>query len=126
MPLHRFLPSLLLVSAVHAVGATGIEDMRSNDAIHGLYEIRESAREFVARENGKAGNAWEAGEPNLKVLVPRCAVPLKARWDTIRWSSTGRGGEAVPHERRVISVACMQAVKPSQKWDVHVPVVQRK
>ena len=126
MPFHRLLPSLLLVAVVHALGAASIDGMRSNDTLHGLYEIRETAREFVARENARAGNAWEAGEPNLKVLVPRCAVPLRARWDTIRWSSVGKGGEVMPHERRVISVRCTQAVGPSQTWDVHVPAVQRK
>ncbi|MFM9924532.1 hypothetical protein VLK31_16180 [Variovorax sp. H27-G14] len=121
----RLLPLLLLAASAHGLAATTIDSMRSNDAIHGLYEIREKAREFVAQENARTQSTWEAIEPNLKVLVPRCAVPLQARWDTLRWSAVHKG-EVVQHTRRVIAVVCARAVNPAQKWDVHVPVAQRR
>lgn len=117
---------LLFTASTHCLAATGIEDMRSNDSVQGLYEIREKAREFVARENAGSGDKWEVGEPNLKVFVPRCVAPLKARWDTIRWSSVTKGGELVQRSRRVIAVSCTRTVGRAQsagKWDVHVPVV---
>lgn len=133
MPIQRclfrlscLLPFLLSMVSTHGLAATTIDGMRSSDTVQGLHEIREKAREFVALENAKAQGTWEAGEPNLKVLVPRCAVPLRARWDAVRWSSVGRGGELQPHSRRVIAVVCAQAVKASPKWDVHVPVTLRR
>lgn len=121
-----FFPLLWLAASVHCLAASSIEGMRSSDTVHGLYDIREAAREFVARENAETQGTWEAMEPNLKVLVPRCAVPLTARWDTIRWLSNARGGKLSEHSRRVISVVCARAVNPAQKWDVHVPVTQRR
>lgn len=124
--LSRFVPLLGLTAGAHCLAASGIENMRSNDAVHGLYEIREAAREFVARDNTKTHDTWEAIEPNLKVMVPRCAVPLTARWDTIRWFSNTKGGELSSHSRRVISVVCARAVSPAQKWDVHVPVTRQR
>ncbi|CAA2109960.1 hypothetical protein [Variovorax paradoxus] len=115
-----FLLSLIAFASVHA--ATGIEDMRSTDTVQGLHEIHEKAREFVAGENANGEGRWSAGEPNLKVFVPRCAVPLGARWDTIRWSSAGKRGEPQEHTRRVIAVTCVRSVDRARNWDVHVPV----
>ena len=123
---HNLLPLCLLIWTTHCFSSTGIEDMRSNDAVHGLYEIREEARKFVAQENARTPQSeWEAMEPNLKVLVPRCAVPLKARWHEIWWFDTRAGGKLLKRSRRVIAVECTRTVGPAQKWDVHVPVFQR-
>ncbi|MGJ7566047.1 hypothetical protein ACSFBM_19510 [Variovorax sp. GB1R11] len=121
-----FFPLVWLTASAHCLAASGIEGMRSTDTVHGLYEIREAAREFITRENARTHGTWEATEPNLKVLVPRCAVPLTARWDTIRWFANTKGGELSERSRRVISVVCTRAVSPSQKWDVHVPVTQQR
>lgn len=115
----------LLTAFANAHATTGIEDMRSNDTVQGLYEIRERAREFVASENAKGEAKWNASEPNLKVFVPRCAVPLGARWDTIRWSSVDKRGELSEHTRRLIAVTCARSVDRAQKWDVHVPVARQ-
>jgi len=123
---HNLLPLCLLVWSTHCFSSTGIEDLRSNDAVHGLYEIREEARKFAAQENARSSQSeWEALDPNLKVLVPRCAVPLKAGWHEIWWFDNSKS-EIVQRSRRVISVACAQTVSPAQKWDVHVPVHQRR
>jgi hypothetical protein len=122
MHLRRPLPFILLLAASTHCLATGIEDMRSNGAVQGLYEIREAARDFVARQNATGGVIWQAGEPNLKVFVPRCAVDLQARWETIRWPSSGKGAEPAQHTRRVIAVSCARSVDRPPKWDVHVPV----
>ena len=119
----KLLPLWLLVWATHCFSSTGIEDMRSNDVVHGLYEIREEARRFVAQENARSHqDDWEALDPNLKVLVPRCAVPLKARWHEIWWFDNGAESKLLKRSRRVIAVECTRTVSPAQKWDVHVPV----
>jgi hypothetical protein len=124
--------SMAWLAPACAQPATGIDGMRSSDTVQGLYEIREAARAFVERENAArvgTGEAWEAGEPNLKVFVPRCAVPLAVRWHTIRWSAVarnGKNGELVPHSRRVIAVGCARAVGRADQWDVHVPVAPRR
>jgi hypothetical protein len=123
---HNLLPLCLLIWTTHCFSSTGIEDMRSNDAVHGLYEIREEARKFVAQENARTPQSeWEAMEPNLKVLVPRCAVPLKAGWHEIWWFDTRAESKLLKRSRRVIAVECTRTVSPAQKWDVHVPVFQR-
>lgn len=122
----NLLPLALLIASAHCFSSPGIEDMRSNDVMHGLYEIREAARQFVAQENSKDHGQWQAGDPNLKVFVPRCVVPLKAQWDTVRWTVLSGSGESLQRTRRVIAVMCSRTVGPPQKWDVHVPVDRRK
>jgi hypothetical protein len=80
--------------------------------MHGLYEIREEARSFVARENAAGSREWVALEPNLKIVVARCVVPLKVQWTPRSYGMTGRN----------VMVTCAKAVQPHQGWNVHVPV----
>jgi hypothetical protein len=126
MPLSLNLVLLISLGSTHCFASSGIEDMRSNDVMHGLYEIGEAARNFVVLENARTHGQWEAGDPNLKVFVPRCAVPLKAQWDTVRWTVLSGSGESLQRSRRVIAVTCSRTAGPPQKWEVLVPVDRRK
>lgn len=58
---------------------TSVDEMKTTGDIQGLYEIREAAREFMAAQNRRNKTNWRAQEPDLRVLVPRCLVPLKVR-----------------------------------------------
>lgn len=92
----------------------GIEDDRSSAVKHGLFEIRQEARQFIASENVSRGTHWEALDANLKILVPRCAVPL-----TVRWVPKSYGLSA-PN----VAVICSRTIDGSWEahWDVFVPV----
>jgi len=93
-----------------------IETDHSTEHTHGLFEIREEARRFISHENARGDQQWEVLEPNLKTLVPRCAVPLETQWTP---KSLGRSKPSV-------MVICTVAVPNSvmKRWDVHVPVKQ--
>ena len=82
-----------------------------------LFEIREEARRFIAQENARESQQWDVLEPNAKVLVPRCAVPLQAQWTP---KSLGRSQPSVV-------VICTAAVPNTvmKRWDVHVPVKRK-
>ena len=111
-----FLPLLLLLASARCLASWSIETDHSTAEMHGLYEIREEARSFVAKENAKGQSGWVALDPNLKVVVPRCSVPLKTQWTPKSYGLTGRN----------VMVICTQAVGPMQKWNVHVPVARNK
>jgi hypothetical protein len=109
------LISILLFSSSCFADAVyrGIADDHTTAGKHGLYEIREEARKFVARENGENLSTWEVLDPNLKIVVPRCAIPLKTKW--------------APKDRGLSSksvwVICERTVDEQyKKWDVFVPV----
>jgi hypothetical protein len=102
----------LLVASAHCMASWSIEDARSTSEIHGLYEIREEARSFVARENAAGHGGWVALDPNLKILVPRCKVPLTTQWTPRSYGMTGRN----------VMVTCAQVALPHKRWSVHVPV----
>ncbi|MDR6890252.1 hypothetical protein J2X67_004794 [Variovorax sp. 3319] len=112
----RFLtllpPLALLAASAPCLASWSIEDARSTAEIHGLYEIREEARRFVARENATGQGDWIALDPNLKILVARCAVPLKTQWTPRSYGMTGRN----------VMVSCAQVALPHKPWNVHVPV----
>ncbi|WP_246704258.1 hypothetical protein [Rhizobium sp. P38BS-XIX] len=79
-----------------------------------MFEIREAARLFVARENAKGGLQWQVLDPNPKILVPRCDVPLKAEWTP---KNLGRS-------MRSVTVVCGKA-RPNDvmpRWNVYVSV----
>lgn len=110
------LPFLLLIASARCLASWSIENDRSTAEMHGLYEIREEAREFIAKENAKDQSAWVALDPNLKVVVPRCSVPLKTQWTPQSYGMTGRN----------VMVTCARSVGLMQKWNVHVPVARNK
>jgi len=95
-----------------------IEDDRSTPAKHGLYEIQEKAQRFIAQQNAKGREQWIALEPNLKTVVPRCAVPLKSVWTPKEY------GLSAPS----VMVSCTQTVPGSwtKAWRVHVPAMQKQ
>lgn len=84
---------------------------RSDASTHGLYEIREDVREFVRKENAKNKTNWVAGDPDIRMYAPRCAVPLQIKW---------RHDERRPS----VDVICTRTVKGSyeKNWDLPVPI----
>ncbi|WP_184692690.1 hypothetical protein [Rhizobium leguminosarum] len=115
------LRSILFVATLPAcilcLTAWSIETYRSTEHKQGLSEIREEARGFIAQENASGHEQWNVLEPNAKVLVPRCAVPLQAQWTP---KSIGRSKPSV-------MVVCPAAVPNAvmKRWDVHVPVERK-
>jgi hypothetical protein len=113
------LSAFLISFQCFAAGNTAdvYEKYHSNDAIHGLFEIREEAIAFINRENIQSGTKFEVVGPNLKTLVPRCAVPLKAMWTPSDRGLTGKN----------VSVICTRTGDINYpKWDVLVPVIISK
>lgn len=53
---------------------------RTTSTIHGLYEINQEARKFLTRQPRKKSGDWKAVGPDIRMQVPRCAVPLRTRW----------------------------------------------
>lgn len=110
------LPGLLLGGSCLAAGSP-LEDFRSSESIHGLYEIDQAARAFVAAENARDDTAWTVAEPNLKTLVARCSVPLDARWGEIRlFAPDGR-----ELRRKVVEVVCAKSVS-GESWMISLRV----
>ncbi|WP_348627579.1 hypothetical protein [Rhizobium sp. R693] len=116
------LQSLLVITAffasASAAASLDIENDRSTSIRHGLFEIREAARRFISNENAKGLQQWDVLEPNLKTFVPRCAVPLKARWTPKSFGLS----------RQSVMVICPTAIAniAMRSWDVHVPVRQKQ
>jgi hypothetical protein len=110
------LPSLVLGGSCLAAGSS-LDEWRSNDVIHGVYEIDQAARQFIAAENARSGAGWTVAEPNLKTLVARCSVPLNTRWGEIHLSAAD--GRALT--RKVVEVICTKPVS-GKRWTVSLRV----
>jgi hypothetical protein len=93
-----------------------LNEYRSRDDIHGLYEIREVARKFVIAGNVRNSTHWMVMDPNLKIQVTLCAVPLEVVWVP---KSYGLSNTSV-------EVVCSRTINPKieKKWRVFVPVFQ--
>lgn len=110
---------LLLASLIGATcnGADFDEDplakYRTKGERHGLYEIREAARDFIKRENGAKQSGWRVGDPDIRIVDWECSVPLKARW---------RSGEQ--GARPAVTGSCSRTLEnaPVKDWKVLVPV----
>lgn len=100
-----------------AQAQTFVEQDFGNDKREGLAYINNKAKQFISEYNQQHQTNWQSLEPNAKVFVAKCAVPLKAKWEKI---ILGDGN--IPH-KYVIAVYCEKTRDPNQdKWDVWVPV----
>lgn len=111
--------ALFAISTLTHAGDTvtgTIKDDRSTNAKHGLYEIQQTAAEFVRLHNKRYRTALVVGEPDLRIMVPRCAVPLSTKW----------GPPATRETNRVAVVSCRKTVPGpgKQRWAVDVTVYE--
>ncbi|MET3756674.1 hypothetical protein ABID08_004052 [Rhizobium binae] len=103
-----------LPTCVACLASWSVESDRSTPVKHGLFEIREEAKRFIVHENAKSHQQWEALEPNGKVLVARCAVPLQAQWMP----------RSLCRSKSSVIVICIaaEANAVTRRSEVHVPV----
>lgn len=99
-----------IVCASYSLG-----DNRTNDVNHGLWNIREQAIDFLYYERINHHIFRSALEPNLKIVVPRCSIPLRAIW----------APEYQGLHRYTVSVICDKTIPNSfvAKWSVAVPTI---
>lgn len=114
---------LLLVAGVYMLPAFAappgdadpLARYRNGPTIHGLYEIREVARDFLSRESARRNVLLTPMDPDIRIFVPRCAVPLTAQW----------ARKQVYHNQPGVDVICRKSVNEKQKtWEVFVPLFE--
>ncbi|MDO8988595.1 MAG: hypothetical protein Q7U91_03085 [Sideroxyarcus sp.] len=93
----------------------GIEGDHTTDITHGLYEIREEARRFMAKHNSINHTDWVVGDPDLRSLVPKCVVPLKVKWVP---KSYGLSNKSV----MVYCTKALSGYSRKDQWDVIINV----
>ena len=85
----RALIVLALACAVGSVVADGGHGSVAEDPLlkyrttarhHGLFEIHAEASRFLRSQPQKKTGPWIAAGPDIRMQVPRCAVPLLFRW----------------------------------------------
>ena len=92
-------------------------EYRTTAQTHGLYEIREEAMQFLDREGQKKREGWRALDPDIRIQVDRCAVPLKSAWVQ----------KSAEFPYPTIEVSCAKTIdKRHPQWKVAVPVYQPK
>ena len=89
-----------------------IEQWHSTSTIHGLYEIREEARKFIIKENSINNTEWIVNDPNHKIIVSRCLVPLKVKWVPNNYGLS----------KKSVFVYCEKTKLKGDKWSVTLSV----
>lgn len=126
----KFIPApftilfTLITAASHVQALSFVEQDEGNDMLHGLKYINEAASSFVAVYNNKHGTSWRSLEPNAKLMLDRCLVPLKTSWSP---PASRTSTLPVPTDWRV-KVSCDQIVSNSLKikrWDTLIPTTRR-
>jgi len=84
---------------------------RSNESNHGLYEIRAEAKDFLDRLNARDGTDWRPIDPDIRIVVERCAIPLRSKWTTFE-------------SRKSVLVSCGRTVASAsqRRWDMPVSI----
>ena len=85
---------------------------RTTGGMQGMYEVREAARKFLARQAPPPEGAWVASMPDVRIFVPTCAVPFKTRWAVESDNEAGMPG---------VMVICPKSTdRTFKKWDAFV------
>lgn len=106
---------IMLSMASDGICYRGIDDDHTTDRKHGLYEIREEARKFMAAQNAINHTNWEVDDPDLRMLVHRCLVPLKVKWVP---KSYGLSNKSV----MVYCTKALSGYSQKDQWDVIINV----
>jgi hypothetical protein len=124
--IYSFLILLVFgVSQCFAQGAyKGIQDDKTTATKHGLYEIQLEAKKFVESYNRKHHTAYEAMDPDLHVVVPKCVAPLKVKW--IKDTKYQNGQTTIL--TKSVAVICTKTINNSsgKNWSVDVPIAGPK
>jgi hypothetical protein len=102
----------------------GIEDDKTTATKHGLHAIQLEAKKFIESYNRKHRTTFEAMDPDLKVVVPKCVAPLKVKW--IKDTKYQNGKTTIFTKN--VAVICTKTIDGSfeKKWAVDVPVAKSK
>jgi hypothetical protein len=84
---------------------------QSNESTHGLYEIRAEAKNFLDRQNARNGTDWRPIDPDIRIVVDRCAIPLRSKWTTFE-------------SRKSVLVSCGRTIASAsqRRWDLPVSI----
>ncbi|MWP63170.1 hypothetical protein [Gilliamella sp. Pas-s25] len=114
----------LITNYAHSHVLTDVQKHYGDEQIHGLKYINDKAIEVIEAYNKGHNTHWESLEPDLRIIVARCLVPLKAKWAEYDphkklWN--------IPSEYWYVSVSCDKTVSdiPERKtWDIYVPTTR--
>jgi hypothetical protein len=78
-----------------------------------LKYINHEAKKLVENYNVKNGTSWDSLDADLRILVHKCTIPLKAVWSTAPdyYSSLDK-------KYLYIKVICEKSVAKDKSWDV--------
>lgn len=91
-PLSKAARAAILLSLAVAAGSAVADGSRGSVADdpllryrttalhHGLYEVNVEASRFLRGQPQKKSGPWIAAGPDIRMQLPRCAVPLRSRW----------------------------------------------
>ncbi len=123
-PLNKAARAILLV-ALAAVSGSSVADggldsaeedpllrYRTTARHHGLFEIHAEASRFLRSQPQKKTGPWIAAGPDIRMQVPKCAVPLHSRWATKSDNTENLPG---------VFVICKKTINKSDpKWSIFV------
>ncbi len=111
--------TLLIISLCwlcsHAVLAiaSGESSPSSIPPTHDLQDIKKAAEIFLRVDNERHQTAFAASNPNPKIVVERCSVPLKSEWAHASYGLS----------KKSVRVICQTTPHDKKGWHVFVPVV---
>jgi hypothetical protein len=111
-------PALISVSvcllSCHAalVFAGGESSPPSIPPTHDLQDIKKAAEIFLRADNERQHSTFTATNPNPKIVVERCSVPLKSEWAHASYGLT----------QKSVRVICQTTSHDKKGWHVFVPV----
>lgn len=86
---------------------------RNRNDMQGLLEIRERARVVIDAENRQRHTRWTLLDPDIRIVLTRCAVPMTA---ALVMSGKQAAGPYV-------LVACSRTVSPQTETNWSIPVL---
>lgn len=113
---HLFPIIFILAISTTACSQNGLsqKDNENNPPLD-LKHINNEAKKLVESYNAENGTSWNSLGADLRVLVHKCATPLKAKWST-----APDYYPPIDKEYLYIKVTCDKSVYKDKSWDILV------
>lgn len=104
-----------------ALAETYVQEHTGDKYRQGWKYVNDVSKDFVKHQNAKNGTKWRVFEPDGRMMVGRCQVPMKAQWATVKPKQTFYHSNVKMWHIKVSCTNAVTKVTGKKHWEIFIP-----